>query len=183
MATMSEKPAKCFRTDALAPSIHQNRWRPRRGIQLRWPGASEGRYREARHVEELARSHSPQFLDRDSPGQHGPDSHRQERLRPGLNLHRLPADCGRRVERALRSDHHGRGGRYRSHAGRQRRLRFPRPTERRTSARRPPIPTRLCSISRPSNSACRRTSFPSRTASSREAARAFRTATSSRTSS
>ncbi len=54
--------------------------------------------------------------------------------------------------------------------------------ERRTSARRPPIPTRLCSISRQSSSACRRTSFPSKTASSREAARAFRTATSSRTS-
>ena len=28
------------------------------------------------------------------PGQHASDSHRQERLRPRLYLHRVPANCG-----------------------------------------------------------------------------------------
>ena len=72
--------------------------------------------------------------------------------------------------------------RHRSHAGRQRSLRFPRPwnTEHPKGGR-----LYLPGSARPRVRAAgraRRTSFPSRTASCREAARAFRTATSSRTS-
>ena len=43
------------------------------------------------------------------------------------DLHRLSPDRRRRTERAVRSHHHRRDGRHRSHSRRQRRLRFSRP--------------------------------------------------------
>ncbi len=178
MATMSEKPANVF-----GPTLSRRQFIKAGGVlvvgfSFVGPELLNGRYREARRVQELARSHPPQLLDRDSPGRHGPDSYREERLRPGLDLHRLPADCGRRVERTLRSDHHGRSGRYRSHAGWQRRLRFSRPwNAEHPQGGRLYLPgsarSRVGKTRRAEGQAFRR-----RTASFQEAARAFPTATS-----
>ena len=128
MATMSEKPVRRFRRHSVAPPVRQGGRRACSSASASSaPKLLKDDAAKAARSEELARPHAPQFVDRDSPRQHDPDSHRQERLRPGHHLHRLPPDRGRRVERAVRSHHHGHRGRYRSHARRQRRLRFPRP--------------------------------------------------------
>ena len=99
------KAGNVFGATLIAPAICESRRRTGRRCQPGGPGVSEGRYRKVRCLEELARSDAPQFLDRDSSGQHGPHSHREERLRTGHDFHGLPANRGRRVERALRSDH------------------------------------------------------------------------------
>ena len=96
------------------------------GFSFAGPELLKGDTAKPSSIQELARSHSSQFLDRDPSGQHSPDSHRQERFRTGLNLYRLSPNRRRRVERSLRSHHHRHRGRYRSHSRRQWRLRFPR---------------------------------------------------------
>ncbi len=103
---------------------------------------------QAAPTRNIARRHAPRFLDRNSSRQHHPHPHRQKRLRSKHRLHRLPPDRRGRIEHHLRSRHHRGDGRHRSHARRQRSLRFPRqrnaqyPQSRRVYPSSPARPSR-----------------------------------------
>ena len=116
------------------------------GISVVGPAPLKGQYAEGGGCEEFARPLAAQLVAGDSPGQHRADSHGEERLRAGIGLHGIPADCGRRAEHALRGHHHGCSRKYTIKrlmaAARSAFL----TTEPRIFARWLPIPTRRCLI-------------------------------------